>query len=199
MTPACGGGTSPTTAPCSSPAGSRRGTALGSRERRADRTGVHQRGDPNTVDLSPDGRTLVAADKDRVNMWDAATGTILGRSWSPGSESQGEQPRSGVLARWPQALRRLGLRAKHGCGTWIRPHGRREPARIAGRSLTEAEWQALPPRASPTKPPAVIDGSPGAAAAAQASRRGSAAGPKHPRWRSGRTSRPAKEGSWLPR
>src|SRR5204863_3459799 len=39
----------------------------------------------NTVDFSPDGRTLVAAGREWVTVRDVATGSILGQSWLPGA------------------------------------------------------------------------------------------------------------------
>jgi DNA-binding SARP family transcriptional activator/WD40 repeat protein/energy-coupling factor transporter ATP-binding protein EcfA2 len=98
----------------------------------------------NTVDLSTDGRTLVAAGTGRVSMWDAPTATVLGTSFvDPGSDD-------GLAALFTPDGRRLFIVSETGeAWVWdVDPSSWEARAcRIAGRSLTPAEWQAhLPDR-----------------------------------------------------
>jgi len=101
---------------------------------------------PNTVDLSPDGRTLVAAGDGWVTMRDTATGTILGRSWFPDPRSRDNN----LAAAFTPDGRRLFVVSDSGeAWVWnVDPASWASRAcQIAGRSLTQAEWQVnLPDR-----------------------------------------------------
>jgi WD40 repeat protein/DNA-binding SARP family transcriptional activator len=102
---------------------------------------------PNTtVELSRDGRTLVAAGTGRVMMWDVATGLVLGRqSWFPGLGSK-----AGVGAKFTPDGRRLFIARDTGeAWVWnVDPASWEARAcQIAGRNLTAAEWSVnLPDR-----------------------------------------------------
>jgi WD40 repeat protein/DNA-binding SARP family transcriptional activator len=99
----------------------------------------------NTVDLSPDGRTLVAAGRGWVTVWDVGTESILGRSWSPGVGATDQ-----LGARFTPDGQRLFIVSETG-DAWVWDM---DPAswearscQIAGRSLSEAEWSVnLPDR-----------------------------------------------------
>ncbi|MEP6973525.1 MAG: WD40 repeat domain-containing protein, partial [Actinomycetota bacterium] len=99
----------------------------------------------NTVDLSPDGQTLVAAGRGQVIMWDVATGSILGRSWFTGAGSG-----LWLAAAFTPDGRRLFINSASG-DAWVwdldPASWESRACQIAGRSLTEAEWQVnLPDR-----------------------------------------------------
>jgi WD40 repeat protein len=102
-------------------------------------------GPVNTVDLSSDGRTLVAAGRDQVVMWDEATGSVLGRSWFPPAD-----PPPNLAAAFTPDDRRLFVVSDTGdAWVWdVDPASWEDRAcPIAGRSMTEAEWQVnLPDR-----------------------------------------------------
>ena len=99
----------------------------------------------NTVDLSPDGRSLVAAGQGWVTLRDVGTESILGRSWSPGVEANDQ-----LAALFTRDGDRLYIVSATG-DAWV---WNVDPAsweahacQIAGRSLTEAEWSVnLPDR-----------------------------------------------------
>jgi Tol biopolymer transport system component len=104
-------------------------------------------GPKGTVDLSPDGRTFVAAGSSGsggVMMWDAASGSVLGRSFpGPGS-------RDALAAAFSPDGRRLFIVSATG-DAWVwdvdPASWEARACQIAGRNLTEAEWQAnLPDR-----------------------------------------------------
>jgi WD40 repeat protein/DNA-binding SARP family transcriptional activator len=97
----------------------------------------------NTVDLSPDGRTLVAAGKGEVIMWDVATATTLGGSWltGPGRKDQ-------LAAAFTPNSRRVFIVSATGeAWVWdVDPTSWEARAcRIAGRPLTQAEWRLYLP------------------------------------------------------
>jgi WD40 repeat protein/DNA-binding SARP family transcriptional activator len=97
----------------------------------------------STVDLSPDGRTLVAAGPGQVIMWDVATGTVLGRSFFPDVG-----PEDNLAATFAPDGRRLIVVSETGEGwVWdVDPASWEQRAcQIAGRSLTQAEWQIYLP------------------------------------------------------
>jgi WD40 repeat protein len=104
----------------------------------------------NTVDLSPDGRTLVVAGQDQAGqgqiiMWDIASGSILGQSWVPGSGSSDQF----AAAFSPDGSRLFIVSITGKVWVWdVDPASWEARAcQIAGRSLTEAEWQVnLPDR-----------------------------------------------------
>jgi len=102
-------------------------------------------GPSDTVDLSPDGRTLVATGAGQVVVRDVATGTILGRAWFPDLAVDER-----VAAAYTQEGDRLFVVTQTGeAWVWeVDPTSLDERAcRIAGRSLTEAEWRLnLPDR-----------------------------------------------------
>jgi DNA-binding SARP family transcriptional activator/WD40 repeat protein len=99
----------------------------------------------NTVDLSLDGRTLVAAGRGWVTVSDVATGSILGQSWSPGVGRDDD-----LAALFTPDGHRLFIVSATG-DAWV---WNMDPAswearacQIAGRSLSEAEWSVnLPDR-----------------------------------------------------
>jgi WD40 repeat protein/DNA-binding SARP family transcriptional activator len=102
-------------------------------------------GPVNTVDLSYDGRTLVAAGPGQVVMWDEATGSVLGRTWFPPAH-----PPPNLAAAFTPDDRRLFVVSDTG-DAWVwdmDPASWEDRAcQIAGRSMTEAEWQVnLPDR-----------------------------------------------------
>jgi WD40 repeat protein len=100
----------------------------------------------NTVDLSPDGRTLVAAGQGEVTMWDVATGSILGQSWFPGVGSQDDD--NTLAAAFTSDGRKLFIVRETGeAWVWdVDPASWEQRAcQIAGRSLTQAEWQLYLP------------------------------------------------------
>jgi WD40 repeat protein/DNA-binding SARP family transcriptional activator len=101
-------------------------------------------GQGNTVDLSPDGSTLVAAGTGQVVMWDVATGIVIGRPFQPAG------PKAELAASFAPDGRRLFVVADTGeAFVWdVDPASWEARAcQIAGRSLTEAEWQVnLPDR-----------------------------------------------------
>jgi WD40 repeat protein len=99
---------------------------------------------PNTVDLSPDGRTLVAAGDGWVTMRDTATGTILGRSWFPDPRSKDNN----LAAAFTPDGRRLFIVSDSGeAWVWnVDPASWASRAcQIAGRSMTQVEWQLYLP------------------------------------------------------
>jgi WD40 repeat protein/DNA-binding SARP family transcriptional activator len=105
---------------------------------------------PNrTVDLSPDGRTLVAAGPvpggppGEVIMWDVATGAVLGRSWFPDIRATGD-----LAAGFSPDGRRLFIVSETGeAWVWdVDPASwERRACQIAGRNLTVTEWQLYLP------------------------------------------------------
>jgi DNA-binding SARP family transcriptional activator/WD40 repeat protein len=102
----------------------------------------------NTVDLSSDGRTLVAAGEGLVTVWDVATGSVLGQSWFPGVGPQDEDPT--LAAAFTSDGRKLFIVLETGeAWVWdVDPVSWEARAcQIAGRSLTQAEWSVnLPDR-----------------------------------------------------
>jgi WD40 repeat protein/DNA-binding SARP family transcriptional activator len=100
----------------------------------------------DTVDLSPDGRTLVAAGEGWVTMRDVSSGAILGRSWFP---SLGSDDRVAAMFSPPDGHRLFIVSETGDAWVWdVDPASWEARAcLVAGRSLTEAEWQAnLPDR-----------------------------------------------------
>lgn len=101
-------------------------------------------GPKGTVDLSPDGRTFVAAGTGQVMMWDAASGAVLGRSFpDPGSDD------SLAAAFSPNDHRLFIVSATGHAWVWDvdQSSWNDRACQVAGRSLTEAEWHAnLPDR-----------------------------------------------------
>ena len=99
-------------------------------------------GPARTVDLSPDGRTLVGADKGRVIMWDVATQMVLGRSFP------GPGPADVLAAAFTPDGRRLFIVSATG-DAWVWDVGpdswEGRACQIAGRSMTQAEWQLYLP------------------------------------------------------
>jgi WD40 repeat protein/DNA-binding SARP family transcriptional activator len=102
----------------------------------------------NTVDLSSDGRTLVAAGEGLVTVWDVATGSVLGQSWFPGVGPQDEDPT--LAAAFTSDGRKLFIVLETGeAWVWdVDPVSwEARTCQIAGRSLSEAEWSVnLPDR-----------------------------------------------------
>jgi WD40 repeat protein/DNA-binding SARP family transcriptional activator len=99
----------------------------------------------NTVDLSPDGRTLAAAGRGWVTVRDVGTESILGRSWSPGAAATDQL--AALFA--PDGHRLFIVSATGDAWVWnmdpVSWEGR--ACQIAGRSLSEAEWSVnLPDR-----------------------------------------------------
>jgi WD40 repeat protein len=101
------------------------------------------RGPPHTstVDLSADGRTLVAAGTGLVSMWDVATATVLGTSFvDPGSGQ--------LAASFTPNGRRLFIVSETGeAWAWdVDPASWKARAcAVAGRNLTPAEWNVYIP------------------------------------------------------
>ena len=97
-----------------------------------------------TVDLSPDGRTLVSAGDGGVSMWDVATGTVLGSFQDVGTEGR-------LAPAFTPDGRRLFIVSGTGdAWVWdVRPDSWAERAcQIAGRSMTQAEWRLYLPERS---------------------------------------------------
>ena len=95
-----------------------------------------------TVDLSPDGRTLVAAGMGQTNMWDVASGAVLGRPFP------GPGPEDDLAAAFAPDGRRLFVVSETGhAWVWDVSPGswERRACQIAGRSMTQAEWQLYLP------------------------------------------------------
>jgi len=102
-------------------------------------------GPTDTVDLSSDGRTLVAAGaKGQVIMWDVPSGTMLGRPFT------GAGPEERLAASFTHDGKELFIVSDSGeAWVWdVDPASWESRAcQIAGRSLTEGEWQVnLPDR-----------------------------------------------------
>jgi WD40 repeat protein/DNA-binding SARP family transcriptional activator len=99
-------------------------------------------GSASSVDLSPDGRTVVAAEKGQAIMWDVATGSILGQSFpGPGAEDT-------LAAMFTPDGRRLFIVSETGeAWVWdVDPASWKARAcQIAGRSMTQAEWNLYLP------------------------------------------------------
>jgi len=94
-------------------------------------------GPTRSLDLSPDGRTLVATGADGVTMWDVASRTFLGRFPNPGPEDD-------LAASFTPDGRRLFVVSETG-EAWVwsvdQASWPGRACRIAGRSLTPVEWQ----------------------------------------------------------
>jgi WD40 repeat protein/DNA-binding SARP family transcriptional activator len=100
-------------------------------------------GPATTVDLSPNGRTLVATGPGQVVMWDIATRTVLGRSFFPGVG-----PGDNLTAAFTPDGARLIILSETGEGwVWnVDPSSWESRAcQIAGRSMTQAEWKLYLP------------------------------------------------------
>jgi WD40 repeat protein len=101
-------------------------------------------GPRGTVDISSDGRTFVAAGTGQVMMWDAASEVILGGTF-PGPRSD-----DSLAAAFSPVDHTLFIVSATGqAWAWDvdRSSWDDRACRVAGRSLTEAEWQAnLPDR-----------------------------------------------------
>ena len=96
-----------------------------------------------TVDMSPDGSTVVGADESgNVLLWDVQTGTILG------NPLPGPGPDDWVAASFTPDGHRLVVISMTGSG-WIWDVDRSDwlarACEIAGRSLTPQEWQEFLP------------------------------------------------------
>jgi WD40 repeat protein len=100
-------------------------------------------GPSSTVDLSPDGRTLVGTGEGQVVMWDVATGTVLGQSFFPGVGADDNL----TAAFTPDGHRLFVLSETGAAWVWdVDPVSwERRACQIAGRSLTRAEWQLYLP------------------------------------------------------
>jgi WD40 repeat protein len=100
-------------------------------------------GPASTVDLSRDGRTVAAAGQGQAVMWDVATGTVLGQSFFPGVG-----PDDNLTAAFTPDGRRLFVLSDTG-DAWVwdvdPASWERRACQIAGRSLTESEWQLYLP------------------------------------------------------
>lgn len=104
-------------------------------------TGLAQ--SPDTVDMSPDGSTVVAADNvGTVLLWDVMSGTVIGGPF-PGPSSQ-----EALAASFTPDGRRVVMVSDRGSG-WVwdvdPPDWKARACEIAGRSLTLQEWQQVLP------------------------------------------------------
>ena len=99
----------------------------------------------DTVDISPDGRTVIAASNaGEILMWDLGTGAILGGPFP------GPDPSGWLAASFTPDGSRMIVVSDSGSG-WIwdvdPASWETRACRIAGRSLTLAEWEVhLPDR-----------------------------------------------------
>jgi len=96
----------------------------------------------NSVDLSPDGRTVAAAGKGQVIIWDVGTGAVLGGSFpGPGAEDD-------LAAAFTPDGRRLFIVSETG-EAWVwdvdQTSWGQRACQIAGRSMTQAEWNLYLP------------------------------------------------------